>query len=437
MQLNFDRTLGGLSWSCSILLIVMLMQSGTSAQAQQNEDSQEQPVVQEEAGEEESGETPGPVEAELDLVAQVSAQLEEALARYRQGVVKDDRAQLPKIATRCEVLANSASDEPTRLALLSIRARALAALARLDTRSTGQLPGTDWLGQLRGVAKQIKAFDIDSAAAEGDYWLLLADLARIARMGGVIDDRQALAERLLTAYIARYEEDSEALEFVTDSRLSLAKLMDERGDQSAAARQLGAMGEMPEDSPRMQQTQPMRERIASIGRQVNFEAITTGLTRWRVADQSGNPILIHVYADPIPASVKMIDQIKTVISGRSLGGFSVVSLRVGDALPGSVAPPWPVIPVELEPGGLLDNLGIDALPTLIWLDQQGRLTSIGRTISVLDQQPTAPDPDKDEVEPRGEEQAPPDNKEEQSEPASPAEARDQTDDSSPDAIESE
>lgn len=365
----------------------------------------DQPRQAEEPAEQtEQAEPPETAEAVREIVAQIREQLEQVLGHRNQAAPAQDatwQATLDKLATRCEVLANSTANPTARLALMHLRARALAALARHQPPAADAPSRGDRLAQLRAVAQQIQAMPPDIAPATGGYWLLLADLAELSRRGEPVARQQARAQRLLARYIERFAGSPAAAEFVADARLSLAKLLDERGDQAGAARQLGALGGLAQDSPRYEQTQPMRERIARIGTPVSFEGITTGLSRWRVADHAGTPILIHVYADAVPPSVRMIDRVKRAIEQRSLGGFTIVSLRVGEARPGTASPAWPVIPVELEPGGLLDELGVDALPTLIWLDREGRLAAIGRNLAVLDHQPrpappAEPDPDTGE-----------------------------------------
>lgn len=336
---------------------------------------------------------------DMDLIQTVSDQFE---ASFIDGV--PDAAKLEQLATRCALLANSVSDDEERFELLSYRARSLSLLIRLDSElsvAPAEEKATvkrDWLAQLRGVAEQIKQLaDIRSYYA-GDYWRLLANLAAARRDAIGAPDQQAdpqkllaqshaRAERFLQTYLSRYADVLEAAEYITDARLALAKLYDDRGDQAAAARQLGMIGQLPETSPRYAQTQRLRERIARIGQPVAIDAITTDLINWRSQDHAGRPVLIHIYADSLDPPATLTQALQDRIASRSLGGFSIVSLRVGEALADTPAPPWPVVPVSLETDGLLDQLGIDALPTLLWLNPQGQLASIGHTLAVLDQMP--------------------------------------------------
>ena len=128
-------------------------------------------------------------------------------------------------------------------------------------------------------------------------------------------------------------------------------------------------------------------------------------------------MLIHVYADRVEPSVRMIDVISRSIVEGSLSGITVVSLRVGEPVASSAAPPWPTLPVELEPKGVLDQLGVAALPTLAWLDEKGRLASIGTTPAVLDQlaalHPDEPDEKQASTPEQEAQQSPKDQSEEQ------------------------
>lgn len=350
--------------------------------------------------------------SEDELVRAIRAQLEQLLANPYQAPASEQApaqppsetgaqprhqtrglartAGLESIATRCEVLANNAADEAMRLSLLDLRARALAELARLWGTRPAPERGKDWLARLRAVGVLIQTIDHPHAQPIGAYWQLLAEIARLPEAGEPLQARQEQAQRLLRAYIRSYADDDAATERLADARLSLAQLLDERGDQAGAARQLGAIGELPPRGPRDRQARPIRERIARIGAPVRLDGVSTDTQRWDLDDHAGSPVLIHIYADAVEPSVKMIQQVRDAIEDQSLGGFSIVSLRVGEARPGTPTPPWPVLPVELKPGGVLDQLGIDALPTLIWLDDKGRLASIGNNIAVLDQKPPAP-----------------------------------------------
>ena len=323
------------------------------------------------------------LESELASAKRFEAELDALLLADGTLDTTRENAQLKlgSLATRCGILANSALHDEVKLVLLGYHARALAALASLQPEGQNQ----DRMEQLNDVAQQMAAIDLPGATAAADYWLLVADMAAPASSKQSPTRRQAGIERALVSFIKAHEGEPAAAEYLLDTRLSLMQLMDQRGAQQDALKQLSHIGTLPEDSPRLGEAKRLRESIARLGTPIAFDSISTELNEWRSSDHLGKPVLIHVYADRVAPSVRMIDVISRRIVSGSLGGISLVSLRVGEPVAGSSAPPWPTLPVQLERGGILDQLGVTALPTLVWLDGEGRLASIGTTAAVLNQ----------------------------------------------------
>ncbi|MEM9346789.1 MAG: hypothetical protein AAGB26_09255 [Planctomycetota bacterium] len=326
------------------------------------------------------------LDSELASAQRFEAELEELLkANGQLDTARDDDAftKLLSLATRSGIMANSAMHDEARLVLLGNQARALAALASLEPELPDQ--NINRLQQLVEVARQIGELDLPGARATADYWSLIADVAGLASAQDAAAQRQAFAELAFQSFIETHAEDEHAAEFVLDTRLSLAHLMDRRGAQAKAGEQLELIGKLPEESPRLQEAKQLSDSIARLGTPINIESISTELIEWRSSDYAGKPILIHVYSDGVDASVRMIDVISRSIVEGKLSGIAVVSLRVGDPVANAAAPLWPTLPVQLEPNGVLDQLGVTALPALAWLDEKGKLASIGTTATVLNQ----------------------------------------------------
>lgn len=351
------------------------------------------------------------LESELASARRFEAELEALLLTDGQlDTTQGDDAliKLAGLATRCGILANSAMHDEVKLVLLGYQARALAALASLEPAAQEQDPSR--LEQLGEVAQQIGLLDLPAAQPTADYWQLLADMARLASSKETPAQVRELTEWVLSRYIDQHEDNEHAGEYLLDARLSLAQLMDQRGAQREVAKQLKHIGKLPPDSSRAQELQRLHDSIARIGTAIEFESLSTQLATWRSSDHRGKPVLIHVYADRVEPSVRMIDVISRSIVEGTLSGIAVVSLRVGEPIASSAAPPWPTLPVQLEPKGVLDQLGVAALPTLAWLDDKGQLVSIGTAPAVLDQLAALqPDESGDKQEPAPEqetEQAP-------------------------------
>lgn len=327
--------------------------------------------------------------AELASAYRLRDELDSVLSeqgRASSGVGTAGDTRLAGLATRCVVMASSTRSELARAVILNCQARANAELARFEADGLEQARQRR-LKQVRAAAEALRLLDVPGAGVSADYWETLADLADTAASDQPIAQRHAQAEQFLNHFIRAYAADPAGREFVTDARLSLARLLDERGDQRGVAKQLDAIGELPEDSPRRVEAERLRAGVARIGKPIKIEAVTTRLSVWRLSDFAGQPVLVHVYADAVQPSVVMIEQIQQAIASQKLGGAAVVSLRVGEPVPGSAQTPWPTLPIDLQPDGILDRLGIEALPTLIWIDARGKIASIGHLASVLDQMP--------------------------------------------------
>ncbi|MEO0475732.1 MAG: hypothetical protein AAF085_07165 [Planctomycetota bacterium] len=323
------------------------------------------------------------LDTELASAERFEAELEALLLPDGQldTLQEDAQAKLMSLATRCGILSNSAMHQEVRLVLLGYQARALSALASIPSDQ----PNAGSAEQLNDVAQQIAAIDLPGASPAADYWLLIADMTQRSAAKQSSVKRLARVERILKAFVNKHEGDPNAAEYVLDTRLSLSYVLDQRGAQREVSELLDKIGELPEDSPRLSETNRLREHLTKWQSPIAFESLSTQLVNWDSTDHIGKPVLIHVYADSVDPSVRMIDAISRRIVEGTLSGIAVVSLRVGDPVAGSSTPLWPALPVELEPGGVLDQLGVEALPTLAWLDAQGKLASIGTTIAVLDQ----------------------------------------------------
>lgn len=302
--------------------------------------------------------------------------------------------RLSQQAILIDALTGLIESERARAILLASQARAVASLAQLQGPEDEQTRQR-WMLQLRSVVASLGKLNLPDARREADYWQLLADLADAAHLSAAVDARQVLAEKLLTDYIDVYADDRAADEYVVDARLSLARLLDDRGDQGGVAKLLDAIGELPKDGPRAEQASQLRASISRIGKAIEIEALTTRVSVWKLSEFAGQPVLIHVYADAVEPSLAMIETIRRAIQAGRLGGVAVVSLRVGEPIEGAPIAPWPTLPIGLEPDGVLDRLGVAALPALVWIDARGRVASIGHLPAVLDQLPK-PDPETED-----------------------------------------
>ena len=326
---------------------------------------------------------------ELAGAVRLRSEIDEVLVGQDKGDGDDHpsmEARLAGFAVRCEVLADHAQADHAKAILLSCEARVNAALVYLQDPAMQRVLASR-LAQLRSAAQAMRGLSAPHAQTDADYWELVANLAQAAHLQAGVEARQALAEKLLGSFIQTYKDEPSADDYVVDARLSLAQVLDDRGDQAGVRKQLEQVGELPSDSPRAEQARLLRASVARIGKKVRIEGVTTRVSVWKLSDFAGQPVLLHLYADAVEPSVAMIQTIREAIEQGKLGGAAVASLRIGESIEGAPSTPWPTLPIDLEPGGVLERLGVTELPALVWIDAQGRIASIGHTAATLDQMP--------------------------------------------------
>lgn len=331
----------------------------------------------------------------------------------------EQRAKLTELATRAGLLLRSTALPSARFTLLQTQARIYNALAQDAATRGEELDTTRRLRQLRSAGQALRQVDRADAAATGAYWVLLADLADTNRADAPVEARQGLAREVLAAYIDEFEEDRVGADFVIDARLALARLLDQAGDQPGVANQLQAIGTLDRADPRRRELDLLHASTARIGRAVELDLTTTRGLRWKLSEQGGEPVLLHIFADGSVGNAEMIQGLMEKIARFPHGGYRVVSLRVGPEVKGGARSTWPTLVATGQQRAVLEQFGVVSAPTLIWLDRQGRIAAVGQTLDVFDQIPLGQaDPFDKEDRAREQDQPAPDP-EQHAEPAAP------------------
>lgn len=304
------------------------------------------------------------------------------------------REALRDVATRCELLAHGTGEPIALEVLYASEARVYNALVQ-DAAAHGEpVDVARGLAQLRDAARRLGDLDTPSAATAGAYWQMLADLIDANRTIDNAADRRVLVREMVSRFVEEYGDvpgqDGPDSEYVLDARVALARLMDEAGQQQAAIEALGPLTDLSEDDPRYEQVQAVVAHHALLGREVELELPASDGGAWRLSDHAGKPVLVHVFAQGVGDSGESVPALRRGIAEARLGGYAVVSLHVGTLIPGRALPPWPTALVEPGRRGVLDALGVDAVPMYVWLDHAGRVAAIGRTLDVVRQIPAPP-----------------------------------------------
>ncbi|XAL98539.1 hypothetical protein OT109_13235 [Phycisphaeraceae bacterium D3-23] len=316
------------------------------------------------------------------------------------GPVRD---ALKDVAIRCDLLAHSSGEPAALEVLIASQARVYNALVQDASAHGESVEVARGLGQLRVAAHRLSDLETPDAAAAGAYWLMLADLIDANRTIADPADRRVFVRELLSRYVEDFggepeEEGNEAgpadtQGYLLDARVALARLLDEAGQQQAAYDALGPLAEVGEDDVRYAQVRPVVAHYELIGTEVALELPTAAGRDWRLADTPGQPVLIHIFAQGVGDSDDSIAALRRAIARARLGGYSVVSLHVGELIPDRALPPWPTAVVAPERRQLLDTLGVDAVPMYVWIDHAGRVASVGKTLDVVRRFPEPPEAD--------------------------------------------
>lgn len=348
----------------------------------------------------------------LELAAQHAAAVE--LELELSGLVGSDglpvelgnaevRDALRDVATRCDLLSHGAGEPQALRVLAETQARAHNALVQ-DAAAHGNASDVArGLTQLRHAANRLAGLEVPGADAVGAYWRMLADLIDVNRTVAEPHSRRLIARELFAHYVGNYAEDAEqdpaASAYLADVRVALARMLDEAGRQQDAVDALGDLASAEPGDERYEQVRGVVARHRRIGGPVAFELMGPTGQPWRVADQAGRPLLIHLYQHGVEPTAGSVQALRRAIAQARHGGFAVVSIHVGAVEPGQALPPWPTLVLEPGSRGVLDALGVDAVPAYVWLDAEGRLASIGRTPEVVARVPVAEEPAAEQTNP--------------------------------------
>ena len=328
-----------------------------------------------------------------EIQRQRAAEIQESLALLleAQGLLtpEDEPGPLVQIQALCSLTLRIADDPQAQRLLLELQARVFSALAQHAVANGRSVQAAHRVRDMRTAAQQLAQTQAPDADLAGAYWLLLADMVDANRTIFDLAGRRTFARESLGRYLSRHDpESNSASDYVIDVRLSLAQMLDESGDQPAAAEVIAPLGDLSLDPAREAQLQALEQRQALIGREIDLALPAMRSKQdWLSADQLGQPLLIHVYAEGIGESADSVDRMQTAVRDMGSGGFAIVSLHVGQVAPGQALPPWPTAMVLPQQASVLDELGVDAVPAWIWLDEQGVVTSVGKTLEVLTHQP--------------------------------------------------
>lgn len=301
------------------------------------------------------------------------------------------RADLRGVATRCDLLLRSLTDPSALQRLYETQARVHNALVQ-DAAAHGEaVEVARGLGKLREAAARLADLEDDSSAAAGGYWQMLADLIDANRTIDNAADRRVFVRELLSRYVEDYGElealTPETTDYVLDARVALARLLDEAGEQRAALDALGPIAQAEDEHQpeheRQGEVRSVIDRGRTVGRPLELDLPLAAGGRWSLADQAGEPVLLHYYAPGHGDAPEAIAALSRAIEDAELSGFSIVSLHVGAVTDETHLPPWPLAVVGGPERQALAAAGLASVPMYVWIDADGRVAAIGKTLEVI------------------------------------------------------
>lgn len=295
------------------------------------------------------------------------------------------RQELERIAGASNRLAQSEADRSTLVVRArQVELRAYHALAQDATAGDRAAEASYRLAQLRNAAEQARGADGPEAAATADFWLLVADLTDVHRVGGSVVDRQRAAIRRLGAFLEAHEAASVPAAIDSQVRAARVRLLDEVGRNAEAAEGLGVLAErLGADDPLVVGLADVADRAAMVGREVDVSLTTVDGERLALRSLRGRRVLVHVFADSVASSTAMFEAIAAAQGRLAEAEVAVVSISAGPTVRTAAEQAWPLAVAPVEVGGPLDRLQVRGLPLLMVLDAGGRVTAVGRSEAVF------------------------------------------------------
>ncbi len=329
--------------------------------------------------------------ASQSAVSQVAAgapseKSQEAMGELEKLDAAASRASLPeeiaRINTRRADLMEKMADEATKPEERAMWLRQLADMIGAAVQ-TGGFPDGD--KRLQALFEKVQKNDQDRPLAGRVRWAQLTAAYGLAVQGKGVDFSKIQAEWLkrLEQYVNEYPRSPDAAE----AMLQLGLAQEFAGQDEEAKKWYGQITSDFAESPQAKKAAGARLRLSSVGKILSFQGRGISGEIIDLAKYRGQVVLIQYWnttCEPCKADMAVLKD----LLGKHGRNFAVVGINL-DQNARDVAAflkenglPWPQI---YEPGGMESRpaleMGILTLPTMLLLDQNGKVVSrnIGTT----------------------------------------------------------
>ena len=329
-----------------------------------------------------------------------------------------DTQQLGRLAEFAQQIADIAISPSDQLEAHSLALLVYGTLAQHTQTNGDDRQATHRAGQLRSAALSVLRIGSTAADGLGEFWLLQADLLELKRSRLDLHSHQRQAIKRIEQFITRRVEAQHAAEpgdgapahsaMLRDVKLTLLQLYDQRGlteDTWRTVMDLKATLS-PDDHATSKYLDTHFGYTSLIGQVFQITMPADDATAWSSKDHQGRVILIHLWADWVPASAQAFHVLSAVHEQYHDRGLSIVSVHAAPrANPSIMLPPvnWPTVSTPAAAAEICRWFLVQSLPRFVLIDRQGRLAAIGGSIAILDQlEPlldrpaTVPEPDLDQ-----------------------------------------
>lgn len=191
--------------------------------------------------------------------------------------------------------------------------------------------------------------------------------------------------------LEKYADDYPETPDAAEAMLQLAIAQEYGGEEAEAKKWYGrVVGEFP-SSPQAKKAAGARARLESVGKQISLEGKSPSGDVVRLAAFRGKVVLIQYWASWCEPCKSDMSALKDLLTKYGRSGFGIIGVNL-DNSPKDMAAyladsplPWPQI---FEEGGLdsrpANELGILTLPTMILIDQEGKVVNRNVQVAELD-----------------------------------------------------
>lgn len=248
----------------------------------------------------------------------------------------------------------------------------------------------DGVEKLQALAAEQKRQGNQDLAAYVAYRYLMANYA-ISMQGAGTNFAKVQAEWLksLEAFVKEFPSSPDS----ADAMLQLAIAQEFAGEEDEARKWYATIASQFRSTPAAEKAAGAKRRLESVGREMELIAPTLDNKKLDLSKYRGRVVLVQYWATWCDPCKKDMDQLKALVGTYGRRGFSVVGVNLDSDRNEAIGflrtntYPWYNV---YEPGGLdsrlANEMGILTLPTMILLDDKGKVVDRNVHVSQVEEE---------------------------------------------------